>query len=748
MSVAKAPPRSATLDLPSTSGETSPKKFGTFAGVFTPTLLTTLGVIMYLRLPWVIGNAGLLGGWLIMATALAITTATGLSLSVIATNTRLRSGGPYAIIANSLGLEVGGSVGVPLYLSQALAVAMYIFGFREGWTWIFPQHPAIVVDLATFGVIFVIALLSTSLAFKIQYLVIVVIAVSLFAVFGNRASWSVSSDINWWGGFAGSPENGFSGTSFWPVFAVFFPAATGVMAGANMSGELAKPRRSIPLGTLSAIAISTAVYFALAYWASRVATPEELVSNYNVMIDRLLFPPLVVAGLLAATFSSALASLVGAPRILMALARDELVPGSRWFGTVSSRGEPRRATFVTGALVLGALMMRNLNVIAPFITMFFLISYAVINLVLLIESSLGLMSFRPTFKLPRVVPLLGVVGCTFAMFIVNPSFSLVAWAVVLAIYMYILRRGVNRPIDDVRSGLFVAFAEWAASRVTSLNMETARGWKPNLLVPVADPAQLRGEFRLIEAVVKPEGSVKLLGLATNETVTDLTPRIAALGRALRSKDIFTTWSVLDTAGYTTGIVTGLQALGSAFFRPNVLMLTLSDEIAKDVELRQVIRESKRLEVGLVLLGMHPHAATGRELVVNLWVSPRSGAESPIEGWSLGDNLNLAVLIAYRLSRAWHCQLNLISVVEDEQRIAPQRRYIDELREYCRIPKQALTRVVTGDFKEYLGQAPQSDMDVLGMPRDPDDIDFLRETVKQSRSSCIFTQDSGHESALA
>lgn len=115
-----------------------PGRFGTFAGVFTPTLLTILGVIMYLRLPWVVGHGGLLGGLLVVGLALLITTTTGLSLSSIATNTRLGAGGPYGIIARALGLEVGGSIGVPLYLSQALAVTMYIFGFREGWTWIFP----------------------------------------------------------------------------------------------------------------------------------------------------------------------------------------------------------------------------------------------------------------------------------------------------------------------------------------------------------------------------------------------------------------------------------------------------------------------------------------------------------------------------------------------------------------------------------------------------------------------------------
>ncbi len=724
------------------------KRFGTFAGVFTPTLLTILGVIMYLRLPWVVGNAGLLGSWLILAVAFGITAATGLSLSSIATNTRLQAGGPYTIIARSLGLEVGGSVGVPLFVSQALAVAMYVFGFREGFQWLFPRAPALLVDVGMFAAIFLLALISTTLAFRIQYVVMAVIAVSLVLVLGNVSVYRSGAAVNWWGSYPGSAETGFSGSSFWLVFAVFFPAATGVMAGANMSGDLKSPRRSIPIGTLSAIGISVVVYFALTIWSCYAGTSKELAGNYTVMIDKSLWAPGVLAGLLGATFSSALSSLIGAPRILLALGRDRLIPGAQWFSKVGRDGEPRRALLVTGVIVLGALLLRDLNVIAPLITMFFLITYAVVNLVTLVESSLGLMSFRPTMKLPRVVPLFGVVGCTFAMFIVNGAFSLVAWGVVIAIYVWIMKRGVDRPVDDVRSGLFVAFAEWAAGRVTALHMETARGWKPNTLVPVSEPAELRGEYRLLVDLVRPEGSIKLLGLADDETVGDVTPRIAKLGRAFRERDVFTTWSVVDTVGYNQGIVTGLQALGSAFFRPNLLALTLSHDVGRDVELSTVLRETRRLRVGLALIGMHVQAGTGREQVINLWVRPPPAMTSVEDGLKLG-NMNLAVLLAFRLTRAWNAQLNLICVVADAAQVESAVGYLRELRELCRLPERTAVLVVVGElFPVMAEQAPQSDMDVLGLPVDGEVVSFVRTAIAASKSSCIFTQDSGSESALA
>ena len=750
-STAEGPPDDGgALDPPGGGTATDPKLFGTFAGVFTPTLLTILGVIMYLRLGWVVGNAGLLGGLLIVALANGITLCTGLSLSSIATNTRLGAGGPYAIISKSLGFEVGGSVGVPLYLSQALAVAMYVFGFREGWAWIFPEHPAILVDLVTFAVVFGIAYVSASLAFKIQYVVMAVIVGSLVSIFlaPDFLSGAAAGGVELWGRYPGSPEDGFRGTDFWLVFAVFFPAATGVMAGANMSGELRDPRRSIPVGTLSAIAVSVVVYVALAVWTARTATPEELVSNYTIMIDKALWGPIVVAGLLGATFSSALTSLVGAPRIMQALGKDRLVPGGRWLATASG-GEPRRAMLVTGVIVLAALLIRDLNVIAPMITMFFLITYAVINVVMLAESSLGLMSFRPTFRLPRVVPLLGALGCVFAMFIVNPTVGLLSVGVVAGLYVWITWRGVAPRTGTVRSGIFAAFAEWAAGKVIALDMTATRAWKPSLLVPVLNPSTLRGELRLLIDVCRPEGSVKLLGIATTETVADLTPRVDALARTLRKNGVLTTSSVIDSAGFATGVVTGVQALKSAFFAPNVLFLNLPRHPERHDELRAVVQEARRLEVGVMLLAQHQEAGFGMSKTVNVWVRPRPRG-LPMTGYLDRSDLHLALLTSLRLAKAWDADLNLLTVVPTERDEEAAWAHLAELRDLARIPQAARSEVMVGPFEACVARAPQSDVDVLGLRREgaAPDLAFVADMVRATRSACLFCGASGQENALA
>ena len=503
------------------TGRPTRKLFGTFGGVFTPTLLTILGVIMYLREGWVVGNAGLLGAWLIIIVAYVITTFTSLSMASITTNMRIGSGGAFSIISQSLGLEVGGSIGIPLYLSQALAVAMYIFGFRSGWQWIFPEHPPLLIDLGVFVVLFVIAYISAELAFKVQYLIMAVILVSLVAIGATLFLDTPRYPIQWWGEFPGEAQSGFKGVGFWVLFAVFFPAANGIMAGANMSGDLKAPRRSIPIGTLAAVGISLLIYLFLAWWLAISASPKDLLNNYTILIDRAAWGPAVVAGLLAVTFSSALSSLVGGPRILQALAEHRIIPASRWLEKRSAWGEPRNAMLLTGVIVLSAMMLRDLNAIAPLVTMFFLITYGMINVVLLLEQSLRLVSFRPLLRIPRAVPLIGTLGCIAVMMIVSPTFGIIAIIMVIALHGYLIRKHLRAPFGDVRSGLFMAMAEWAAKRIQTLTGPREKSWKANLLLPVEESNQILKRYDLLRDIAYPKGFVRLLGLAEGKRQSEM-----------------------------------------------------------------------------------------------------------------------------------------------------------------------------------------------------------------------------------
>ncbi|WP_292470919.1 amino acid permease [Methanolobus sp.] len=722
---------------------TKGKLFGTFDGVFTPTMLTILGVIMYLREGWIVGNAGLLGAWLIILLSCGITFLTGLSLSSITTNIRIGAGGAFSIISQSLGLEVGGSIGIPLYLAQALAVAMYIFGFRTGWQWIFPDHPAILIDLGTFAALFIIAYISATLAFKIQYVIMAIIAGSLISIFWTLYSVPLQQPITWWGAFPGSPENMFTGIGFWTLFAVFFPAATGIMAGANMSGELKNPRRSIPVGTMSAIVLSTIIYLLLAYWLIRSATPGELVSNYTIMIDKAAWGPIVVAGLLGATFSSALSSIVGAPRILQALGDSRILPKSQWFSIRTQAGEPRNSIIFTGIIVLFALMLRDLNAIAPLITMFFLLTYAMINVVVFMEQSLNLVSFRPLFRIPRAVSFLGAAGCLFVMFTVNSTFSLVAVVIVVSIHSVLLRKHLKAPFGDVRSGLFVALAEWAAKRVNELTASRERAWRANILVPVEDPQELRGMFNLVRDIAYPKGFIKLLGLTGKVEDRELYSRLPDITRSFQDEGVFSSWTIIDVPAFEDNLIAGMEALGGAFFRPNIILLTPPLSKEREEDIRILVQKALQNHIGAVIYAAHPKSGLGRHKSINLWIDDKS------PDWEISMNLgnmDLAILIAYKLKRKWEASLNLISAVDDFGQKRKAEEYIKTLAELARLPN-VNTHALKGEIESVVQEVPQAALNIFNLTSDPD-FEFIRKMVELTGSSCLFTLDSGDENALA
>jgi solute carrier family 12 sodium/potassium/chloride transporter 2 len=731
-------------------------RLGTFGGVFTPTLLTIIGVIMYLREGWVIGNAGILGGVLIILLAFGITTATALSMSSITTNIRIGAGGAYAIIAQSLGLEIGGALGIPRYLSQALAVTLYVFGFREGWQFIFPDHPALVIDLVVFGLIVAIAYVSAGFAIRTQYLIMVVVAGALLSVAVAAATGSMQyplENVGLWGTFPGAPETGFRGTTFWVVFAVFFPASTGIMSGANMSGDLKDPRRSIPRGTLAAIGVSLTVYLLLAVWLARSATPEELVNNYTVMIDKAAWRPAVIAGLLGSTFSASLASVVGASRILMAMGEHRVLPQGRWLARRTTKGEPRNALFVTTIIIVATIMLRDLNAIAPLVTMFFLVTYAMLNGTLLIEQRLRLLSFRPSLQVSPFVPLAGFVGSIVAMFVIAPTLALVSLLIITAFYAVLTRRRLDAPFSDVRSGLFVSVAEWASEKVARLPGSQERAWKPSLLVPVTNDQEARGSFSVLTSLTAPHGTVRLMGIAddADDVAADLPlqDRLEHIADGFLSAGMHSTATIVRVPGtsFAQGLVAGMQALRGTFFRPNTLFLRLAPDAAgahvTDDDLAAIVREGERQRVGTLLWKPHPITTLGQRRRVNVWIRER-GPDWPI-GWDIG-NLDLSLLIALQLQRNWDAEVRLVMAVHDPADFEEAQAFLDDLVRLARVHGAEPT-IIDGTYEDALVAAPQADINIFGIPAEPRS-DVLDAAVTRTGSSCLFVRDSGNESALA
>jgi amino acid transporter len=637
-----------TVPSPQTP-ESEIQKFGTLEGVFLPTLLTILGAVMYLRTGWVVGQAGLVGGLLVIALANLITICTGLSISSVATNIRVGAGGSFSIISQSLGLEVGGSVNLPFYLAQAISVAFYIFAFTEGWLSLFPAHPEALVLFLAYGICFAIAFISVSLAARIRYPILFIVTFSLFSVLlGSSTKYGNPGAIY-------TPElwGTFRDADFWGVFAVFFPAVTGVLAGVNLSGTLANPRRSIPTGTMTAIILSFVIYMALAYWTSLVATPDELISNFTVMVDKAAFGWAIQAGILAATFSAALNSLVGAPRVLQAMAVHGVVPFGDLLSAETENGEPRNAMYLTGALGIATLLFglsgNGINKIAPLMTMFFLVTYATLNGVVLLEQSLGLTSFRPLFPVPRTVPLIGFIGALVVMYLINPIFSLVATITIVVLYEYLSLQQLTAPWSDVRSGMFVTLAEWAAKRVLRLPSGQDRAWKPSLLVPVQSPAALRYSYRFLEAITKPNGSLHIVGCYPSGQREQL-QGLKSYEQAFAHDGIFARVALLETQQFDYTLHMAMAMSSSAFFRPNTLFLPILPKKGNsEADLQFLMDRAIENEMGVILHMDNPDTGLGREQVINVWLREQSPE------WTIGlrlPNLDLSLLLAYQLARNW------------------------------------------------------------------------------------------------
>ena len=373
---------------------------GTFAGVFTPSVLTILGIILFLRLGYVVGSAGLGRALIIIAIANAISVLTSFSLAAVATNIKVKGGGDYYLISRTLGVEYGGAIGIVLFLAQSVSIAFYCIGFGEAVADMVPGLPASaaqIVAAAAVLLLFVFAWMGADWATKFQFVVMSLLIAALISFFiGGALKWHFSSLVH---NFA-VPE---SGPSFWVLFAIFFPAVTGFTQGVSMSGDLKDPGKSLPLGTFLAVGISIVVYFGVAVIFAGAAPGEVLREDLGAMERISAIGLFIQGGVIAATLSSGMASFLGAPRILQSLAGDRIFPFLLPFAKGSGKSNnPRRGVLLSSVIAFATVGLGKLNLIAPVVSMFFLISYGLLNYATYYESRAGSPSFQAALSVLRL----------------------------------------------------------------------------------------------------------------------------------------------------------------------------------------------------------------------------------------------------------------------------------------------------------------------------------------------------------
>ncbi|KAF7212413.1 solute carrier family 12 member 1 [Nothobranchius furzeri] len=526
------------LESADTSDDKGLVKFGWIRGVLVRCMLNIWGVMLFIRLSWVFGQAGWGLGIVVIALSCVVTTITGLSMSAICTNGVVRGGGAYYLISRSLGPEFGGSIGLIFAFANAVAVAMYVVGFAETVVDLLKEHASLMVDeindIRIVGCITVVLLLGISVAgmeweAKAQIVLLVILLVAIVNVFvGTVIPATVDKKSKGFFGYTSTVfQENFTpafrdGETFFSVFAIFFPAATGILAGANISGDLRDPQAAIPKGTLLAIFITGVTYLAVALCVaatvvrdatgnatdlvipgvacnnSAVAACElgynfsscavdtckfGLMNNFQVMTMVSGFGPLIIAGTFSATLSSALASLVSAPKVFQALCKDNIYKALHFFAKGHGKNnEPIRGYVLTFIISVAFILIGNLNTIAPIISNFFLASYALINFSCFHASYAKSPGWRPAYKYYNMwLSLLGALLCCVVMFVINWWAALLTYGIEILLYIYVT---VKKPdVNWGSSTQAVTFVSAVSNALSLAGVEDhVKNFRPQILV--------------------------------------------------------------------------------------------------------------------------------------------------------------------------------------------------------------------------------------------------------------------------
>ncbi|XP_039209772.1 solute carrier family 12 member 3 isoform X1 [Crotalus tigris] len=608
-----------------------PVRFGWVKGVMIRCMLNIWGVILYLRLPWITAQAGIALTWVIILMSVTVTTITGLSISAISTNGKVKSGGTYFLISRSLGPELGGSIGLIFAFANAVAVAMHTVGFAETVRDLLQEYHSSMVDptndIRIIGVVTVTVLLGVSLAgmeweAKAQVLFFVVIMISFInylvgtvippseekqakGFFSYQANIFAQNFVPNWRG----PDGNFFG-----LFSIFFPSATGILAGANISGDLKDPAVAIPKGTLVAIFWTTVSYLVLSAtigscvvrdasgsindtvlsgsmgcegiacgygWNFTECTQTHscqhgLINYYQTMSMVSGFAPLITAGIFGATLSSALACLVSAPKVFQCLCKDELYPAIGFFGKGYGRNnEPIRGYMLTYLIAVGFILIAELNAIAPIISNFFLCSYALINFSCFHASITNSPGWRPSFRYySKWAALFGAIFSVVIMFLLTWWAALIAIGIVVFLLGYVLYKkpGVNWG-SSVQAGSY----NMALNYSVSLNEvdDHIKNYRPQCLVLTGPP-----NFRpaLVDFVGTFTKKLSLM-ICGNVLIGPCRPANAEVGLAskghikwLIKRKIKAFYTGISAEDLRTGAQVLMQASGLGRMKPNILVL--------------------------------------------------------------------------------------------------------------------------------------------------------------------------------
>ena len=602
------------------------KKFGTFSGVFTPSLLTILGVIMYLRMGWVVGSAGLDMTLVIIGIAHIISVSTGLSISSIATDKKVGAGGVYYVLSRSLGLPIGGALGLTLFVATAFSIALYMVGFAEIFNSVFElgySNDPVTGELiknsdfsnsiritGSLGLLAltILALISTSIALKTQFFILGLIVLSLFSIFlGSAEGVSIVKD------YVGSDENV---AGFFEVFAIFFPAVTGFTAGVAMSGDLKNSKKSIPYGTMLSILVGLLVYTVLAIFLSYSYDQVTLRENGKVMFESAYISEhFINFGVWGATLSSALGGILGGPRILQAMSVDKITPKLFAKG-VGQGNEPRNALILTVIIAECGILIGDLNLIAEIVSMFYLAAYGFINLSFFLESWASA-DFNPSFKVKKWVGLIGFVATFVIMFKLNMAAMVAAFIIIGFVYFYLNKKQITLGTGDIWQSVWSTVVKKGLRKMEASN-DHKRNWKPNLLMFSGGDSE-RGKFiEFSKAISGQTGIITNFDLIENTEAKVLFPKHKQIVKDEELEKYGVFGRQIEVQNEFKGIESIASTFGFSGIEPNTTLIPWPGETKDPIWFTEMTQKLIDLDYNVLYLDYDKRWGFRKKEQIDLW----------------------------------------------------------------------------------------------------------------------------------
>ena len=667
------------------------KGLGTLPVYFT-VASTILGAILFLRFGAAVGTLGFWGAIFIVILGHLITVPTALAISEIATNTRVEGGGEYFIISRSFGLKIGSTIGIAFYFSQAVSIAFYIIAFTEAFApifgWIHTQFnlelPRQVISVPALGTLAYIMLKKGSgSGLKMLYIVTIVLAVSLLFFFAGKPIDSGESASHIFSGNFGF----FNGNRFFVMFAICFPAFTGMTAGVGLSGDLRNPGKSIPLGTMGGTITGLIIYLLVIWKLSVSASQADLTGDQLIMSRIAVFGAIVIPiGLAAATLSSAIGSILVAPRTLQALANDKSFPSGR-FNRFLAKGkgenrEPVNASFITVIIAFIFVLMGDIDAVAQIISMFFLITYGTLCLISFLNHFGSPPSYRPRFKSKWYFSLGGFLLSVWVMFKINPLYTLIAYIIIVIFYLIIEKFNKEQKglVNIFKGALFQLNRRLQIyMQKHQLNMENEE-WRPAAICISSGSFKHEKVLNLMRWISYRHGFGTYFhfieGYYGKQTHVEAQKALNELVGSLRERENTLYIDTMISPSYTSAIAQIIQAPSISGMENNMVVFEYDknnlDELKRILENVNLVRAGK---FDICIFGSSAIPVDYRN-GIHVWI--RTTDEK---------NANLMILLGYIISAHpdWKKSCIKIFIVNEGGRIDEMKRELQDLIVGGRLP---------------------------------------------------------------